>query len=113
MDQSWEYINCSQIHECGNLKRDHEVSFLGIHTWDFRYSVMLELGLGTEFHSEKIPRNRLGTVSVIPRKKVLIPRHSEFRGRANSEAQDGTEGNEIPRKKKYDSCCRHGRTVTL
>ncbi len=30
---------------------------------------------------------------------MLIPRHSEFRGRANSEAQNGTEGNEIPRKK--------------
>jgi hypothetical protein len=30
------------------------------------------LGLGTEFRSEIIPRNRLGTVSVIPRKKVLI-----------------------------------------
>ncbi len=57
------------------------------------------LGLGTEFCSEKIPRNRLGTVSVIPRKKVLIPRHSEFRGRANSEARSGTERNGIPRKK--------------
>ncbi len=32
------------------------------------------VGLGTEFRSEKIPRNRLGMVSVIPRKKVLIPR---------------------------------------
>ncbi len=42
------------------------------------------VGLGTEFRSEKIPRNRLGMVSVIPRKKVLIPRYSEFRGRANS-----------------------------
>jgi hypothetical protein len=30
-------------------------------------------------------------VSVIPRKKVLIPRHSEFRGRANSEARNGAE----------------------
>jgi hypothetical protein len=52
---------------------------------------VLYLGLGTEFRSEKIPRNRLGTVSVIPRKKVLIPRHSEFRGRANSEARNGRE----------------------
>jgi hypothetical protein len=51
------------------------------------------VGLGTEFRSEKIPRNKLGTVSVIPRKKALIPRHSEFRGRANSEARNGTEGN--------------------
>ncbi len=49
------------------------------------------IGLGTEFRSEKIPPNRLGTVSVIPRKKVLIPRHSEFRGRANSEARNGTK----------------------
>jgi hypothetical protein len=57
------------------------------------------LGLGTEFRSEKIPRNRLGMISVIPRKKVLIPSHSDFRGRANSEARNGTEWNEIPRKK--------------
>ncbi len=65
------------------------------------------IGLGTEFRSEKIPRNRLGTVSVIPRKKVLIPRHSEFRGRANSEARNGMERNGIPRKK----ICRHGWSV--
>jgi hypothetical protein len=56
------------------------------------------LGLRTEFRTEKIPRNRLGTISVIPRKKVLIPRHSEFRGRANSEARNGTERNRIPQK---------------
>jgi hypothetical protein len=59
----------------------------------------MHLGLGTEFRSEKIPRNRLGTVSVIPRKKALISRHSEFRGRDNSEARNETEWNEIPRKK--------------
>ncbi len=59
----------------------------------------VHVGLGTEFRSEKIPRNRLGTVSVIPRKKVLIPRHSEFRGRGHSEARNGTERNGIPRKK--------------
>ncbi len=35
------------------------------------------LGLGTEFRSEKIPRNRLGMVSVIPRKKGLIPNFPE------------------------------------
>jgi hypothetical protein len=59
---------------------------------------VLSLGLGTEFRSENIPRNRLGMVSVIPRKNVLIPRHSEFRGRANSEARNGTERTGIPRK---------------
>jgi hypothetical protein len=70
-------------------------------TWN-RYICQVQyvwLGLGTEFRSEKIPRNKLGTVSVIPRKKALIPRHSEFRGRASSEARNGTERNGIPRKK--------------
>jgi hypothetical protein len=57
------------------------------------YLTRFRIGLGTEFRSEKSPWNRLGTVSVIPRKKVLIPRHSEFRGRANSKARNGTEWN--------------------
>ena len=46
------------------------------------------LGLGTEFRSEKIPRNKLGTASVIPRKKLLIPRFTE-----ESIQKLGTEGN--------------------
>jgi hypothetical protein len=57
------------------------------------------LGLGTEFRSEKIPRNRVGTISVIPRKEAFIPRHSEFNGRASSEARNGAERNGTPRKK--------------
>ncbi len=57
------------------------------------------LGLGTEFRYEKIPRNRLGIVSVLPWKKALIPRHSEFRGRADSVARNRTERNGIPREK--------------
>ncbi len=64
-----------------------------------RRETWVQLRLGTEFHSEKIPRNRLGMISVIPRKKALIPRHSEFRGRANSEVRNGTERNEIPTEK--------------
>ncbi len=52
------------------------------------------LGLATEFRSEKIPRNRLGMASVIPRKKVLIPRHSESYGRVNSEAWNGRKWHE-------------------
>jgi hypothetical protein len=31
-DQSWEYINCSQIHECGNWETEHYNSVLEI-TW--------------------------------------------------------------------------------
>jgi hypothetical protein len=33
----------------------------------------------------------LGTVSVITRKKMFIPRHSEVHGRVHSEAQNGIE----------------------
>ncbi len=47
--------------------------------------------VGNGIHSEKIPRNRLGKDSVIPRKKVIIPRHSDVYGRVNSEARSGTE----------------------
>ncbi len=57
------------------------------------------IGLGTEFCSEKILQNRLGTVSVIPRKKTLIPRHSEFPVRTNSKARNGTERHGIPQTK--------------
>ncbi len=52
---------------------------------------MLGLGLATEFRSEKIPRNRIGTASVFPRNKVLIPRHSEIYGEHIPKL--GTEGN--------------------
>jgi hypothetical protein len=49
------------------------------------------LVLATEFRSGKIPGNRLGMVSVIPPKKMVIPRHSEVYGRVNSEARNGME----------------------
>ncbi len=52
------------------------------------------LGLATEFRSEKIPRNRLGTASVIPRKKVLIPRYSKAYWRDYSEARNGRKWHE-------------------
>jgi hypothetical protein len=47
------------------------------------------LGLAAEFRSEKIPRNRLGTASVIPRKKMLIPRHSKVYGIVYTKARNG------------------------
>ncbi len=47
--------------------------------------------VGNRISFWKISRNILGMVSVIPRKKVLIPRHSEVYGRVNSEARNGME----------------------
>ncbi len=41
VDGSWEYINRSQTHECGNWDWGHTISFLGIHEWDFRCSTDL------------------------------------------------------------------------
>jgi hypothetical protein len=53
------------------------------------------LGLPLKFHSEKIPRNRLETVFVVSRKKVLIPLNSVFLERVNFVVQNGTERNGI------------------
>ncbi len=36
-DQSWEYINCSQTHECGNKDCGRAIPFLGIFVSNFRY----------------------------------------------------------------------------
>ncbi len=65
---------------------------------------MLELGLATDFFP-KIPWNRLGTVFVIPLKKVLISRHSEVYGRVNFEARNEMELHEqiCFTKKSYSS----------
>ncbi len=50
-----------------------------------------EAGLSSKFRSEKIPRNRLGTVFVIPRNSVFIER-------VNFVVRNRTERNGIPRK---------------
>ncbi len=55
----------------------------------------------TEFCLEKFPRNILGTVSVFPRKQVLIPRHSEVYRSVNYEARNGMELHEKIRITKY------------
>ncbi len=36
---SWEYINCSQTHDCGNWDWGCTIPFLGIHKWNFPCSV--------------------------------------------------------------------------
>ncbi len=51
------------------------------------------LGLPSKFRSEKIPRNRLGTVFVIPRNKVLIPCDSEYFRRVHFVTRNETEWN--------------------
>ncbi len=39
VDRSWEYINHSQTHECGNWDLGQAISRKGIHKWDFPCSV--------------------------------------------------------------------------
>jgi hypothetical protein len=39
VDRSWEYINRSQTHECGNWHRGRAIPRKGIHKWDFLCSV--------------------------------------------------------------------------
>ncbi len=38
VDRSWEYINRSQTHECGNWDISHAIPYLGIYKWVFRCS---------------------------------------------------------------------------
>ncbi len=72
-----------------NLRWKVKVNY-GCEHWHEEFGV----GLATEFHSEKIPRNRIGMASVIPRKKVLIPRHSEIYVRDYSVAPNGRKCHE-------------------
>ncbi len=51
------------------------------------------VGLATEFRSEKIPRNRIGMASVIPRKKELIPSLTERNSEHFSPLRNGSEQN--------------------
>ena len=69
--------------------------------------------MGTEFCSEKIPRNRLGMVFVLPRKKVLIPRHSEVSGRVNSEARNGRKWHEKNSERNSESFLFRGTAGIL
>jgi hypothetical protein len=44
VDRSWEYINRSQTHECGNWVCGCEIPFLGIIVSNFRYCVFAVYG---------------------------------------------------------------------
>jgi hypothetical protein len=41
-NRSWEYINRSQAHECGNWDCGRAIPFLGIFVSNFRYIVSLQ-----------------------------------------------------------------------
>ncbi len=45
VDRSWEYITCSQTHECGNWDWGHAIPRKGIHKWDFPCSACQTNGL--------------------------------------------------------------------
>jgi hypothetical protein len=42
VDRSWEYINRSQTHECGNWDWGRAIPRKGIHKWDFLLQCMLQ-----------------------------------------------------------------------
>jgi hypothetical protein len=43
VDQFLEYVNRSQTHKWGNWDWGRAIPFLGIHKWDFRFSVGREM----------------------------------------------------------------------
>jgi hypothetical protein len=60
---------------------------------DFTHKICPGWDCHQKFHSEKIPRNSIGTVFVLARKKMLLPRNSVRLGKAHYEGQNGTERN--------------------
>ena len=56
---SWEYINRSQTHECGNWDRGHAIPYLGTHKWDFRCSVLTRCGFWHNPNLTKCPIEKL------------------------------------------------------
>jgi hypothetical protein len=53
VDLSWDYINRSQTHECGNWGWGRAIPRKGIHKWDFRCSAVVPVGaaqLASMFH---------------------------------------------------------------
>ncbi len=51
VDRSWDYVNRSQTHECGNWGWGRAISRKGIHKWDFRCSVP---SVGYKIHTKYI-----------------------------------------------------------
>jgi hypothetical protein len=61
VDRSWEYINRSQTHECGNWDWGRAIHRKGIHIWDYRCSAV---GLVCPVQLEKTP-SRWRPVSIV------------------------------------------------
>ncbi len=74
VDRSWEYINRSQIHECGNWDWGRAIPRKGIHKWDLLCSVAYPVAL---FFSQEIiyfkPLSRLAVYANIRNKDASIP----------------------------------------
>ncbi len=71
VDRSWEYINRSQTHECGNWDWGRAIPRKGIHKWDFRCSAL--------FTSSFFPSNFSHPCSIWQRQVAIwnfSPRHT-------------------------------------
>jgi hypothetical protein len=74
-DRSWEYINRSQMHECGNWDWDPDIPFLGIFVSKFRYFVFA-VYWPAKLHklAESIPLNHfLGSLDVYKFGICMLP----------------------------------------
>ncbi len=48
VDRSWEFINCSQTHECGNCDWGRAIPWKGMHKWNFQCSAGGIMNLGPQ-----------------------------------------------------------------
>ncbi len=69
VDQSWDYINRSQTHECGNWGWGRAIPRKGIHKWDFRCSARHHQNVMKAKHMTERGHNRL-VINILSSKKV-------------------------------------------
>ncbi len=62
VDRSWDYINCSQTHECGNWGWGCAIPRKGIHKWDFCCSVGNN---GTQIFKKKFASGLPNQINII------------------------------------------------
>ncbi len=85
VDPSWEYINRSQTHECGNWDRGRAIPRKGIHKWDVRCSAAV---FGFYPHSRQSARlflqpSELGPTTPSPAGECVPPMLGFFFSRSN------------------------------
>ncbi len=86
VDRSWNYINRSQTHECGNWGWGRAIPRKGIHKWDFRCSAKRLISRVTLFDVQRAARTRWLSECRTSTPRCLSPRSAWSASPARSAA---------------------------